>query len=279
MDSLISLKCLTTCSRSKLRPPGSVRTLTKHRAQRNAIASPLLRLPPEIRNKIWTLAVQVDRVQVCTLYCMRTRDNRHTKGGAVAVEDDGAVASLHEKSDRDCCAIRQLGAFHLPEVCRQVYIETATLSYSSNIFLVGPGSMVYKNWSKQKILLAQRDAIARVELEYNILDDQIYRHNYLNRSLKQRGFRNLTHIHVPLRTRNLLVKDWRRFNYRYVPDLEEPKEFLTWCETRLKQIEGSDLVVVFEGDSLSDTDDYFSSSEEDDDDDNADEDDDEDDDE
>jgi hypothetical protein len=267
MGSSISPKCLITCSRSKIRPTGFVRTLTKLRAQRNAIKSPLLRLPPEIRNKIWTLAVQVDRVQVCTRYCTRTSHNLRTKGGAVAVEDDGAVASLHQKFDSDCCSIRQLGAFHLPEVCRQVYIETATLSYSSNVFLVGPGSMVYKNWSKKKTLLAQRDAIARVELEYDILDDQIYRCHSLGRSLKQRGFRNLTHIHVPLRTRNLLVKGWRKFHFTYTPDLEEPEEFLTWCETRLKQIEGSDLVVVFEGGSLSDTDDYFSSSEDDDDDD------------
>jgi hypothetical protein len=255
-----------------MRPTDFVRILTKPRAQQNAIESPLLRLPPEIRKKIWTFAVQVDRVRVSKAICWHLKHMRQpylNKGGAVAVEDDGAIAlSQHPGYPYPCCASHQLAAFHLPEVCRQVYIETVTLSYSSNIFLVGPGSMVYKNWSKKKILLAQRDAIARVELEYEILDDQIYRHNYLNRSLKQRGFRNLTHIHVPLRTRNLLVKDWRRFNYRYIPDLEEPKELLTWCETRLKQIEGSDLVVVFEGDSLSDTDDYFSSSDDDDDDDN-----------
>jgi hypothetical protein len=148
MDSSTSLKCLTTCSKSKTRPTGFVHTLTKLRAQRNATESSLLRLPPEIRNKIWAFAVKVDRILVApTSYCWAATRYIVTKRGGVVVEDDGAIALRHRRSalGRQCCPVHHLGAFHLPEVCRQVYIETATLAYSSNIFLVGRESLACKN--------------------------------------------------------------------------------------------------------------------------------------
>jgi hypothetical protein len=241
-----------------MRPTAFVRILIKPRAQQNAINSPLLRLPPEIRKKIWTFAVQVDRVRVSKESCwhMRHMGQPHvTNGGAVAVEDDGAIAlSQHLGSAYQCCPSRQLAAFHLPEVCRQIYIETAMLSYSSNIFLVGEESLMCKNWAKGEILLAQRDAITRVELGLNILNTQLWKNHRPTYSLKQRSFRNLTHIHVSFHTQKLLVKD--SIHWMLDHDETDISKLLTWCETKLKDIEGSDLMVVFEEDNTPGIDSY-----------------------
>jgi hypothetical protein len=241
-----------------MRPAGFVRTLTKPRAQQNAIESPLLRLPPEIRKKIWTFAVQVDRVRVFKEICWHLRDMGQphlNKGGAVAVEDDGAIAlSQHPGYPYPCCASHQLAAFHLPEVCRQIYIETATLSYSSNVFLVDEESLMCKNWAKGEILLAQRDAITRVELGLNILNKQLWKNHRPTYSLKQRSFRNLTHTYVSFHTQKLLVKD--SIHWMLDHDETDISKFLNWCEAKLKDIEGSDLVVVFEEDNTPETDSY-----------------------
>jgi hypothetical protein len=178
------------------------------------------------------------------------------KGGAVAVEDDGAIAlSQHPGYPYPCCASHQLAAFHLPEVCRQVYIETSMLSYSSNIFLVGEESLICRNWAKGEILLAQRDSITRVELELDILNTQLWKtHRRPTYSLKQRSFRNLTHIYVSFHTQKLLVKD--SIHWMLDRDVTDISKLLTWCEKKLKDIEGSDLVVVFEEDNTPGTDSY-----------------------
>jgi hypothetical protein len=55
-----------------------------------------------------------------------------------------------------------LSAFHLPEVCRQIYSETAILAYKLNIFVIGIGiGRSNKKWIK-KLLPAQRDAITAI---------------------------------------------------------------------------------------------------------------------
>lgn len=50
-------------------------------------------------------------------------------------------------------------AFHLPEVCRQIYSETATLAYKLNTFQVGCPDAAWV----QNLLPAQRVAIRAVE--------------------------------------------------------------------------------------------------------------------
>jgi hypothetical protein len=228
-----------------MRPTGFVRPLTKLRAQRNATESPLLRLPAELRHRTWTFAVKVDRIFVPTAYCWVVRQHVVRKGGAVALEENGEIASRHpESSWTSCCPVRQRGAFHLPEVCRQIYIETATLAYSSNIFLVDSDSLSCQNWARKKISLAQRDAIVRVEMDYGALFKQLFG---VPASLRLRGFRNLTHIHVPLRMQHEQVLKHLSI-YPALYDLDLAEEYPTICEAKLKEIDGSDIEVVFEDD-------------------------------
>ncbi|KAL1603993.1 hypothetical protein SLS60_005585 [Paraconiothyrium brasiliense] len=84
-------------------------------AQRNSTQSPLLRLPPEIRNKIWEYAIGGFNIKV-----FRTRSCEHLKELSYYADD------LSEKLSRP--------TFHLHKVCRQAYVETAPLIYTLNTF-------------------------------------------------------------------------------------------------------------------------------------------------
>ena len=55
-------------------------------------------------------------------------------------------------------------AYHLPEVCRQVYSETATLAYKLNMFILGASQVLSPNWATM-LLPAQREAITRIKPE------------------------------------------------------------------------------------------------------------------
>ncbi|CAG5173409.1 uncharacterized protein ALTATR162_LOCUS7626 [Alternaria atra] len=99
-------------------------------AQRNARNSPLLRLPAEIRNMIFRYAVGGNEIHVQRAFVYRTskkwRDNSNSYW-------HGRATHL---GDRRLKALAQGTAFHLPEVCRQIYAETATLSYATNTFIL-----------------------------------------------------------------------------------------------------------------------------------------------
>lgn len=77
----------------------------------NSTDSPLLRLPSEIRNEIFTYAATNTTGTVCV----------EANGSTV----DGFTFRLVEQSD---------AAFQLPQVCRQLYAETATKCYAENDF-------------------------------------------------------------------------------------------------------------------------------------------------
>jgi hypothetical protein len=138
-----------------------VKKLTCHSAKRNATASPLLRLPPEIRNKIWGFAM----------------------GGQLVVlpdEDDSKGCAMRIKVKDDCTgdipltfrthleATKLRAAFHLPEVCRQVYSETVLTSYRENVFLCGSVYPTIK-MSFGRLKAAQRKAITAVEFNPLVL--------------------------------------------------------------------------------------------------------------
>lgn len=59
-------------------------------------------------------------------------------------------------------------AFHIPEVCRQIYSETATLAYSLNIFVLCGGA--FEVWTKQmQDFPAHMCAVQNVEMNAYIL--------------------------------------------------------------------------------------------------------------
>jgi hypothetical protein len=84
-------------------------------AHRNATFSPLLRLPPEIRNTIYTFVFGI-----------------------------GTILMIHLRYGLSC---RTEGSLNLLRVCRQVYTETCLLPYKLNTFdFVGGSACVIKKF-------------------------------------------------------------------------------------------------------------------------------------
>jgi hypothetical protein len=100
---------------------------------------------------------------------------------------------------------RQLSTFHLPEVCRQIYAETAILAYSTNTFALFPLDSGWVGTLSQ----IQRKAITRVELNdlYKYL--HLFQFRYGMASLKNKGLIRLTHCHVSISEQQLAKKDLR----------------------------------------------------------------------
>jgi hypothetical protein len=126
--------------------------------------------------------------------------------------------------------------FCLPPVCRQIYVETATLAFSTNTFMVPRGASRTK-WI-EALLPAQRNAITKVHVYYpwNFTDDD---KDYP--SLKESGLRNLTHVEVTINVPyNLRV----HLQNSYLPFHSTISE--SWIDSvkhKVKKLHGFDLVV------------------------------------
>jgi hypothetical protein len=174
-------------------------------------------LPPEIRSNIWTFAVKVDLVYI---KCAKAYPLR-PKGHAVT----------------DATHKRQLSAFHLLQVCRQVYTETATLAYSTNTFLIGLHPDGPLSWIRA-LSLVQREAITRVELEWYYW----YHQGIQNRvSLRSKGLVKLTHCHVSIGVQQQLKRGLHIRRVERMP--EDQQSWIDWITTTVKTREGQDMVV------------------------------------
>jgi hypothetical protein len=232
--SLILLRHLRTSLRSTtVSAVLSLHVNQDPRAQRNATESPLLRLPREIRSIIWTYAVQVDLVRIQS----KRQGPQRVTGCAVALN----AGRTHITGDR------QRSAFHLPEVCRQVYAETATLAYSTNTFLLSPSG---SGWIRT-LSLTQRRAITRVELSSYLPE---YLAGYQLRSfggvpklcvlqgsgmasLRSKGLVGVTHCAVSIEAQELIKTDpFLRFH-------EDRKSWVRFITTVVQRIEGQHMVV------------------------------------
>jgi hypothetical protein len=111
-----------------------------HSTITNATSSPLLLLPPELRNMIYKYALTPKRAVRVGLYY--NRRGRISRSGYSAYARKGIAQDL---------------AVALPRVCRQIYTETATMLYSENRFAFGKEKLMHKWLSKR--ITAQREAI------------------------------------------------------------------------------------------------------------------------
>jgi hypothetical protein len=111
--------------------------------QRNATQSPLLRLPAELRNKIFKLAVGGH-----TIHLYHTSTLFHT-----SVTD---LKILYR--DRHC--------FALLSVCRQIYLETALLPFSANT-LSFHNKVCSTLFMKQRLPI-EREAISCVKVHLTL---------------------------------------------------------------------------------------------------------------
>ena len=125
---------------------------------RNATESPLLRLPPEIRNIIWYLTLTYELVKLPSII--------GTIGGAIRYRHDRNVdVPNFDRLDDNArqCEITS-SAFRLPEVCRQVYSETNLMAYSRSTFTFDFCSLRHCHDLKD-LKPVQKRAITSIELD------------------------------------------------------------------------------------------------------------------
>ncbi|KAK5684904.1 hypothetical protein LTS10_002979 [Elasticomyces elasticus] len=122
----------------------STRKLSKYQQEiykKNATNSPLLRLPPEIRNQIWCLVLGGNSIHACTLgdkykdhsICQNPEDELNT----------ALVVTRHLQKDEKTGWYDGHGAHYVGvplrlaiiQSCRQTHQETALLPYQNNKFV------------------------------------------------------------------------------------------------------------------------------------------------
>jgi hypothetical protein len=232
----------------------------KYRVKRNATDSPLLRIPPEIRNKIWALAMggQYVKTPGFATYIERGGYKTHcgytTKGGAMLYPPFRELKWPRVRHIEDPFPRHQEmkvpSAFHLPEVCRQVYSETAILGYSSNTLLLPRQHSFPRNWATG-LLPAYRRAITRVEPEPRYLCELVGGHKGL-RPIKTLGLPGLITIVVSRMALSYVSSYYRDYESDEDEEDETDEEWQQWIKEMIKKSHGDDIEVVFEqGDNVS----------------------------
>lgn len=107
--------------------------------------------------------------------------NKKEKGRAVRIDSDKTIVE------------EVPSAFHLPEVCRQIYSEAALLGFKLNTFLISHWSS-YSDLGRRQIFLGQRECITTVRL----MPDSFFRTRFQGKSLRNNGFPNLTRVEASL---------------------------------------------------------------------------------
>jgi hypothetical protein len=134
-----------------------------------------------------------------------------------------------------------LSVFHLQEVCRQIYCETAVLANKLNIFVIDIGiGRSNKKWIK-KLLPAQHDAITVIAPTDEFLDDYIC-HTY-KKSMKE-AFPNLEFMEVTASALRRVMCHGRAC--QGTDDLETQQEWQDRVIGRIEEKEGEDIEIEFE---------------------------------
>ncbi|ORY05074.1 hypothetical protein BCR34DRAFT_572310 [Clohesyomyces aquaticus] len=142
-------------------------------AKRNAVESPLLRIPPEVRSKIYEYVLGGLDVHVETTW--RRKIDRHGSGSRSRFDADLYFSDpSYRTTSSGFPATRSQDIAHpglpwsrlsdVPRICRQIYAETATLVYSLSTFCVPFGREIL-NWH-EVLLPAQREAIKSITLGF-----------------------------------------------------------------------------------------------------------------
>ncbi|KAF2821987.1 hypothetical protein CC86DRAFT_425547 [Ophiobolus disseminans] len=93
----------------------------------NRTESPLLCLPPELRNKIWEYVYGGNVVHIT----FRSRSDRQLDSALVCKP---CTQQMDPRKNRDCCDQNVSTAIFIPFVCKQYFAEASTTFFASNIF-------------------------------------------------------------------------------------------------------------------------------------------------
>lgn len=136
-------------------------------------------------------------------------------------------------------------AFHLPEVCRQVYSETALTAYQQSTFIFENHHMTTRN-AITHLMAAQRRAIESVQvtpavLRIHLSKDFLQRHKPLTHKHK---LPNLKTIVVPRAALGYLR--WWPWISKSIPDPRGDDELQAYIVRKLKAIYSDHVEVEFE---------------------------------
>src|SRR4051794_33759956 len=111
-----------------------------HRWDFNRLESPLLRLPPEIRNQIYELVLDVGQINVCFKKFEHWKARTHNNGQRCyeTAAPGGFFCRILER-DQNPWTIRPTascprGMTLLSSVCRMLYKETVLMPYELNVW-------------------------------------------------------------------------------------------------------------------------------------------------
>jgi hypothetical protein len=211
-------------------------------AKRNATDSPLLRIPPEIWNKIWELAMGHQLIKAPGGRNGDTSSTRSKTGSAILrpineVEWERIVFPWTVDVYPRDSTTKRVSAFHLPEVCRQIYSETAVLGCKLNTFVITTSHLNYKNWAIG-LLPVYRRAIQSIEPDTEYLATLV---DGFARPLKLRVFPGLTTIIVSDIALDCLLHKYKRKYPGYTTD-----DWKSLVERKIHENHGQDLEVIFE---------------------------------
>ncbi|KAL1603499.1 beta transducin [Paraconiothyrium brasiliense] len=216
--------------------------------KRNATESPLLRLPGEIRNKIWDYAMtgnivnihedeDESRVDAETMEKVVVVCKGHTVG---VVGEDNPVRWLSTRAEDKP---RLPTAFRLCEVSRQIYAEIGTLAYSGSIFVFcswdDEGELV-KEWARS-LAPAHKNAITDIAI-----DDMNFDCYLSDKHRIREVFHGLQRLHLNTNRVNVVNVCGRRDDERHrslwVLELKRLEERL---QKRISKREGGAVKLVW----------------------------------
>jgi hypothetical protein len=199
--------------------------------QRNSTSSPLLRLPGEIRNRIWEFASS-DGPNI------EITDSTSDNGQPIFYE------TLVQPIDPDV-PLASYSNFCLPQVCRQTYVETATLGFSAATFIFPCGKCLdddcvsrmkyWKTWARPA---AYGNAITSIQPSAHIIEEVC---SDLNKHKFKKIFPALTRIEVSEEA----VDFTARFGHRSRRQAMDCEEWEEWIRGKIAGREGDGVEVVF----------------------------------
>ncbi|KAF1911610.1 hypothetical protein BDU57DRAFT_95101 [Ampelomyces quisqualis] len=147
-------------------------------AKRNSTNSPLLKLPGEIRNKIWMFAQGYHRIDIGK----RSRKRSWPIGLTLAIYPMNAATHFPRTFVKP--------TFALSRVCRQIYVEASSYIYTLNTFGFD-GFASFDRWAKDRAL-GQARLITSINMPYDYT--HLYRRGF--RTSFRRKFPNIKRIGV-----------------------------------------------------------------------------------
>ena len=199
-------------------------------AGRNATDSSLLRLPGELRDKIWQYALGEHQIHIQDL---RHEDQIDSTYDIRTLYPDTMVPLGFEQP-----------TFQLPGVCRQIYVESSPYVYTLNTFTFH-NTATFDKWIKNRCI-GQRRLIASLDVPRTYT--RLYRSGF-RRTFKSK-FPNISRIGIDNWT---LFCDYDKV--RRLPENEGKGAIDMWKVAKdklvaeIRNMEGANMVVAWHGNS------------------------------